>query len=167
MSKDNIILEEVAGLYRIIPLKVLRRTPQVSFDVVPPNAFPRADAMDRVLHEGGAISPGPVGDVARPWYMHPYQDDNLIVLHGTRDVDIYTPAHGKVESFVVTPHPVEKNGRVVYDGPAILLTHDLTPEMEHRLSADVMVLRKPVRVGDLRRLAVAMTRAGRRRGAAA
>lgn len=54
-----------------------------------------------------------------------------------------------------------------YDGPAILLTHDLTPEMEHRLSADVMVLRKPVRVGDLRRLAVAMTRAGRRGGVAA
>ena len=121
MSEHDIIFEEVVGLYRIIPLKVLRRTPRVSFDVVPPKAFPPADAINRVLHEGGAISPGPVGDVARPWYMHPYQDDNLIVLHGTRDVDIYTPVHGKVESFVVTPHTVEKNGRVVYDGPAILV----------------------------------------------
>lgn len=45
-----------------------------------------------------------------------------------------------------------------YLGPAIILTHELSPEMEQGLDADVMLLRKPVRVGDLRRLAVAMTR---------
>jgi len=54
-----------------------------------------------------------------------------------------------------------------YLGPAILVTHDLSPEMELRLGADVMVLRKPLRVGDLRRLAVAMTRPGGRREVAA
>lgn len=121
MIKNSVVFEEVPDLYRIIPLKVLRRTPQVSFDVVPPKAFPCASAMDRVLHEGGAISPGPVGDVSRPWYMHPFQDDNLIVLHGTRFIDIYTPVHGKVESFVVTPHKIEKGGHVCYDGPAMLV----------------------------------------------
>ncbi len=51
-----------------------------------------------------------------------------------------------------------------YSGPAIVLTYDLTPEMERRLGADVMVLRKPVRIGDLRRLAVALTGPGRRKG---
>jgi signal transduction histidine kinase len=45
-----------------------------------------------------------------------------------------------------------------YLGPAIILTHELSPEMEQGLDAEVMLLRKPVRVGDLRRLAVAMTR---------
>ena len=53
--------------------------------------------------------------------MHPYQDDNLIILHGTRHIDIYTPAHGAVESFTATPHKVEKEGRIVYDGPAMLV----------------------------------------------
>jgi hypothetical protein len=50
--------------------------------------------------------------------MHPHQEDNLLVLHGTRYVEIYTPAHGRVESFVVTPHRVEHDGRLLYDGPA-------------------------------------------------
>lgn len=53
-----------------------------------------------------------------------------------------------------------------YAGPAILVTHDLTEDMEDRLGADVMVLRKPLRVSDLRRLATAMTR-GRKSGEAA
>jgi hypothetical protein len=121
MTKSVVVIEEVAGLYRIIPLKVLRRTPGVSFDVVPLAAFPRFDALDRVLHQGGAISPGPVGDVPRPWYMHPHQDDNLVVLHGTRYVEIYTAAHGRVESFTVGPHLVQRGDQVVFDGAAMLV----------------------------------------------
>jgi hypothetical protein len=115
------MVPEISGLYRVIPLRVLRRTPGVAFDVLPRTALPRIDAVDRVLHEGGAISPGAVGAVARPWYMHPHQDDNLIVLHGTRAVDIYTPAHGRIESFTVTPHRVEHTGRLLFDGPAMLV----------------------------------------------
>jgi len=61
---------------------------------------------------------------------------------------------------------LEKIRRHGYAGPAILVTHDLTEDMEDRLDADVMVLRKPLRVGELRRLATAMTR-GRRSGGAA
>ena len=115
------VLDEVPGLYRVIALDVLRRTPGVFFDNVPMGAFPRIDALDRVIHEGGASSPGAVGQVERPWYMHPHQDDNLVVLHGIRYVDIYTPAHGRIESFVVTPHRVEKDGEVLVDGPAVLV----------------------------------------------
>ena len=121
MAKGAVVIEEVAGLYRIIPLNVLRRTPGVSFDVVPLKAFPRFDALDRVIHQGGAVSPGPVGDVPRPWYMHTHQDDNLIVLHGTRYVEIYTVAHGRVESFTVGPHQVKRGDEVVFDGAAMLV----------------------------------------------
>ena len=53
--------------------------------------------------------------------MHPHQDDNLIVLFGTRSVDIYTPEHGKIETFKVTPDKVFKNGKLLYDGPAMLV----------------------------------------------
>lgn len=119
--KDDFVFEELEGLYRIIPLKVLRRTPGVSFDVVPLTALPRPDALDRVIHRHGAVSPGQVGDVKRPWYMHTHQDDNLIVLHGTRYVEIYTPAHGRIESFTLTPHQVNKGDEVAYDGAAMLV----------------------------------------------
>jgi hypothetical protein len=115
------VFQEVPGLYRIIPLRVLRRTPGVAFDLVPRDVLPHIEGIDRVLHEAGAISPGAVGAVARPWYMHPHQDDNLIVLHGTRTVDVFTPAHGRIESFTVTPHRVEHAGRLLFDGPAMLV----------------------------------------------
>ncbi len=121
MNADFEILDEVPDLYRIILLKVLRRTPGVFFDCLPTSALPRIDALDRVIHEGGACSPGAVGDVERPWYLHPHQDDNLLVLHGIRYVDIYTPAHGQIERFVATPHRVERNGTVIVDGPAMLV----------------------------------------------
>lgn len=117
---DFEIFKEVENFYRIIPLKKFRRTPGVAFDNVPMEFLPRIDAMDRVLHEQSAVSPGPVGDVARPWYMHPYQDDNLIVLSGVRHVDIYIKEHG-MESFTVTPHQILQDDKVLFDGPAMLV----------------------------------------------
>ncbi len=120
MNKGE-IFQELDGLYKIVPLKPLRRTPGVFFDIVPQITMPHIDGLDRVLHDGGSLSPGPVGEVARPWYMHPHQEDNLIVLHGTRYVDIYTKEHGRVESFVVTPYLVQHGEEVVFDGPAMLV----------------------------------------------
>ncbi|WP_244148785.1 hypothetical protein [Desulfonatronum thiosulfatophilum] len=102
-------------------MKQLRRTPGVFFDNVPMEFLPRIDAIDRVIHAQSAVSPGPVGDVARPWYMHPSQDDNLIVLHGTRHVDIYLRDHG-MHSFTVTSSRIlHQDGSVLFDGPAMLV----------------------------------------------
>ena len=118
---EHTILEEVEGLYRIVALKTLRRTPGVRFDMVRLAALLRIDAIDRVIHEGGAVSPGPVGDVARPWYMHTHQDDNLLVLHGTRTIEIYTPAHGRIERFTVTADHVMRDGKLLNEAAAILV----------------------------------------------
>ncbi len=115
------IVSEIEGLYTIIPFIPLRKTKGVLFDKIPLNELPLFNAIDRVIHEKGAFSPGPVGDVERPWYMHPFQDDNLVVLHGIRDVDIYTPQHGRVEHFQVHPSKIYHNGRVLYDEPAMLV----------------------------------------------
>jgi|GEM_PF-137879 len=102
------IVEEIAGVYRILRLSRLRETPGVAFDVLPPRLVPRVDAIDRVIHETGAISPGSVGEVVRPWYMHPDQDDHLLVLDGKRYVDLYSPILGKVLSFEVEPNLVTR-----------------------------------------------------------
>ncbi len=121
MKPEELVFRQVEGLYRIIPLRVLRKTPGVSFDLVPTAVLPHIDGIDRVLHDGGAVSPGAVGDVARPWYMHPHQDDNLIVLYGTRFVDIYTKAHGQIESFDIAPHQIRQGEKLIYDGAAMLV----------------------------------------------
>jgi len=121
MTQNENIFQEVPGFYRIVKLQLFRKTPGVSFDILAKDQVPKIDAIDRVLHQGNAISPGPVGDVMRPWYMHPYQDDNLMVLSGTRLVDIYSKEHGRMEAFTVTPDRIEKDGKVLFDGPGMLV----------------------------------------------
>lgn len=115
------IIEEVEGLYRILELTPFRKTPGVTFDIFPMDAAPRIDGIDRVIHDHNAISPGSVGDVKRPWYLHQHQEDNLMVLHGVREVDIYTPKHGRVEHFTVYPDKILKNGELIVEGGAVLV----------------------------------------------
>lgn len=120
MLNDTRIIEEVHGLYKVVPLNIFRRTPGVYFDNVPTKAFPNIGAIDRVVHLSKATSPGPVGSIERPWYMHPHQEDNLIVLHGTRYVELYTRKHGRIENFEVSPESIKKDGKVLFDGAAML-----------------------------------------------
>jgi hypothetical protein len=56
-------------------------------DEIIPSDIPKIDGIDRVTHAANSIFPGPIDDVKRPWYMHPGQDDHLMVLQGTRYVD--------------------------------------------------------------------------------
>jgi len=118
---NHTIIAEIPNFYRIIRLKPFRHTAGVSFDILPKDMVPKIDAIDRVLHKESAVSPGPVGDIKRPWYMHTHQDDNLIVLGGTRHVDVYIRSHGKIESFIVTPDRIEQNGELLFDGAAMLV----------------------------------------------
>ncbi len=119
--KADPVIAAVPGLYRVVALHPFRKTAGVSFDILPKELVPRVDAVDRVIHQYRAVSPGPVGDVKEPWYMHPYQDDNLIVLQGVRYVEIYTKAHGRIESFAITPDRIDHNGRLLYDGAGLLV----------------------------------------------
>jgi len=111
---------EIPGVFHIYPLVVLRQTRGVYFDEVPLEQLSKIDAIDRVIHETGASSPGAVGDVRYPWYLHSHQDDHLLVLHGSRRVDLYKPEHGVLEQVFVTPHRIEKDGEVLFDGPALI-----------------------------------------------
>ena len=112
-------------MYRIIPLRVLRRTRGVKFDEMVPSDIPKISGIDRVIHGPNSISPGPIEDslvpVKRPWYMHSGQDDNLLVLQGTRYIDIFDPKTKTKASFIVTPDKVYKNDKLYYDGPAMVV----------------------------------------------
>ncbi len=121
MMSEAKVIEEIDGLYKIICLKPFRKTPGVAFNIVPKDIFPKIDSIDQVLHKHNAQSPGPVAGVDRPWYMHPHQADNLIVMHGIRHVDLYSVKHGKVERFEVAPDYIKRNGKLVYDGHAMLI----------------------------------------------
>lgn len=111
---------QIADLCYLIPLHELRRTPGVCFDCLSLAEVGDVTSLDRVLHARGAVSPGPVGYVPRPWYMHTHQIDNLLVLHGTRYVELYSPGHGCVEHFTVKPDLILHGREVLAEGGAIL-----------------------------------------------
>jgi hypothetical protein len=115
------IIDEIAGFYRVIALAPFRRTKGVAFDIFPMQFLPKIDGIDRVMHANDALSPGPIEDIARPWYMHTQQEDNLIVLNGVRTVDVYTLEHRRMLTFVVEPDRILKNGQLLYEGPAMLV----------------------------------------------
>tara|TARA_B110000116_G_C16800349_1_gene569982 strand:- start:7103 stop:7678 length:576 start_codon:yes stop_codon:yes gene_type:complete len=112
-------------LYRLFPMRILRRTSGVKFDEMVPSDIPIIHGIDRVIHGPNSISPGPVEDstvpVKRPWYMHSGQDDNLMVLQGTRYVDIFNPNTKEKASFIISPEKVYKNDKLYYDGPAMVV----------------------------------------------
>ena len=118
---DLNVIDEVEGLYKIISLKVFRKTQGVIFDMVPKWIVENTKAIDRVIHEKSAQSPGSVEEVERPWYMHPHQADNLIVLSGERHVDLYNVKHGQIEKFDVTKDYVKKNGELITEDGGMLI----------------------------------------------
>ena len=114
------LISEKKGLYHLIKLKLFRKTTGVVFDLYPLETLPHIDSIDRVLHERSAVSPGPIGEVERPWYMHTHQTDNLIVLYGQRTVELFNKNHGRIETFVVTPDKIYHNDDLLFDGGAVL-----------------------------------------------
>ncbi len=114
-------IDIVKGVAFVIPLNELRQTPGVLFHDLPGELVTEVDAIDRVEHGTGAYSPVAqnLPDV-RAWYMHPHQEDNLLVLRGSRHIELYTTEHGKIERFEATPHYVKHEGITVAEGPTIL-----------------------------------------------
>ena len=118
---ENKKIENISGFYKIIPLTAFRETQGVIFDYLSPSALPKIDSIDRIVHEANALSPGRVGDVERAWYMHPSQDDNLMVFHGVRYVDLYSPVYGKIVHFVVKRDEIKRDNEIIYSGGAMLV----------------------------------------------
>lgn len=128
----GIVIKEIEGLFKIIKLKEFRKTEGVRFDIVPNEVFENISGIDRVIHQSSAVSPGPIKDVERPWYMHTGQFDNLIVLHGERHVDLYNTEHGKVEHLVVRSDKIYHNDELVTEEPAMLVW---PPGVFHRVES--------------------------------
>jgi len=117
IGKRKEIVKEVAF---IIPLKLLRKTPNVEFYNVQ-GVLTHLNAVDKVIHQKNAVSPSVKGSkIKRPWYMHTHQEDNLLVHEGKRLVDLYSVKQGKIEKFEATSKYIKHNGKVIFKGAAIL-----------------------------------------------
>lgn len=114
------MIEEIKGFYSITPLTLFRKTEGVVFDLMPKNIIEKTASVDRVLHDKGAVSPGKVGDVQRPWYMHYHQKDNLLVLHGHRNVELYSRELKRKVVFKIFPDKIYRDGELLAEEGVVL-----------------------------------------------
>ncbi len=114
------VIDRIDGLYEVVSMKPFRKTEGVVFDLVPKEIVEKTASVDRVIHEHNAISPGSIGDIERPWYFHPFQMDNLLVLNGYRTVELYNKDYGKIVIFEIHPDKIYKNGELIYEGGVML-----------------------------------------------
>lgn len=116
VTKKTWVYENLAF---IIPLDLLRKTPNVEFYHIP-KVMNNLDAIDKVIHGVGAKSPQIKGDSKHYWYMHTDQEDKLVVHEGKRIVELYSVKHGKIEKFEVTSKSIKLNGKTIFKGAGIL-----------------------------------------------
>eukprot|EP01106_Pelomyxa_sp_JSP_P008691 TRINITY_DN2415_c0_g1_i1.p1 TRINITY_DN2415_c0_g1~~TRINITY_DN2415_c0_g1_i1.p1 ORF type:complete len:147 (-),score=29.50 TRINITY_DN2415_c0_g1_i1:108-548(-) len=82
--------------------------------------YKHIDGVDHVEHGHNSKSPGNVGDV-EGWYMHPHQQDNLLVCRGVRTSILRRSDHpGQEEVFEVSRNCVKRNGTVVSSEACVL-----------------------------------------------
>ena len=116
-EKESIVVSE-PGIWYIIPIKKLRETTSVEFDAFP--LFKEINWIDIVTHEPGAYSPTLPDWDHDVWYMHPWQEDNLITLCGNRVVELYNLNTRSIEVFEISHERIKLNWKLIHEGPAIL-----------------------------------------------
>jgi len=117
-NKDSDIIKKIEWLFHIIPLKRLRHTENVDFDIM---SFAwEFNWIDIVKHNPWARSPGNASGKENLWYMHPHQEDNMITLNGTRFVELYTKEHWKIEKFEISHEYIKWNWKIVLEWDGIL-----------------------------------------------
>ena len=117
-NKSDQISKKVEWLYHIIPLKQLRHTDSVDFEVM--SFFEEFNGVDIVKHWEWAKSPWSINDKWDYWYMHPAQEDNLITLSWNRYVELYNKEHWKIERFEISHERIKLNWEILHEWPAIL-----------------------------------------------
>lgn len=114
------MIEEIKDFYSITPLTLFRKTEGVVFDLMPKDIVEKAISVDRVIHDKGAISPGKFGNIKRPWYMHYHQKDNLLVLHGYRNVELYSRELKRKVVFKIFPDKIYRDGELLAEEGVVL-----------------------------------------------
>tara|TARA_Y100000389_G_scaffold204586_1_gene258165 strand:+ start:4464 stop:4985 length:522 start_codon:yes stop_codon:yes gene_type:complete len=54
------------------------------------------------------------------WYQNQFEKNNLMVLNGSRNVDLYCPRTYKKENLIIHEDNIYRNGKLYYGSPAII-----------------------------------------------
>jgi len=118
MHYDERIIQKKDGFWHILPSEILRKTDKVDFDSVP--VHEKTLNIERVAHQPGALSPGKIGEVECPWYMHPHQEDNLMTIVGVRKVELFNPNTKEYGLFEVSADWIKLDNKIIFEGFGVL-----------------------------------------------
>lgn len=116
-------------MYKIIPFrtsslqkKMIREGGNTRIEEIPflSNTL-KIEKINRIISKPNSILPESTGNYKRPWYMHKYRDNHLMVLQGTEYLDIYCPEKALKTTFIITPNKIYKNCKLYFDGPAMIV----------------------------------------------
>ena len=117
-NRNDDIIKKQEWLFHIIPIKRLRSTNKVDFDVM--ELYEEFNWIEIVTHKPWARSPWSVWEKDELWYMHRWQEDNLITLSWNRYVELYDMENKKIEHFEISHDCIRHNWAMIYEGPAVL-----------------------------------------------
>lgn len=106
-------------MFRLIPLRAVVRTPHHRVDNIPPIDFSKPVSMQREMIAPNSVLPD-YGVLSRSWNMKHDMTNTVFITTGSVELVMYCRQENKIESFVLTPENVHRNGKLYYGSPAML-----------------------------------------------
>lgn len=117
----------IITMFKLIPLGQLFRNSSHRVDNVMIHDALKISGIYREIH--GANSVSPIGtehhfkilnSPAASWYANIYEKNNLLVLNGSRDLDLWCMKKDKMINFKLTEDKIYRNGKLYYGSPALI-----------------------------------------------
>lgn len=119
-------------MFTLIPLKNVQRAPSFRIDNLIVQNGMNITGIFREIH--GPQSKSSIGSEnitkkmfktlynknEEVWYQNRFEKNNLMVLNGSRNVDLYCPRSYKKENLIINEDNIYRNGKLYYGSPAII-----------------------------------------------
>ena len=122
-------------MFRLLPLGSLKRLTNYKVDNVLQQDIPKITGMYRETHGPNVMTPIGTEDVFREfhdmngvdnvagskcWYANDFERNNLMVLNGSRTIELYCYNRNRREVLTVNEDNIYRNGKLYYGSPAII-----------------------------------------------
>ena len=119
-------------MFTLIPLKNVQRASSFRIDNLIVQNGMNITGLFREIH--GAHSKSSIGSEnitkkmfkiqykknEEVWYQNRFEKNNLMVLNGSRKLDLYCPRTYKKENIIINEDNIYRNGKLYYGSPAII-----------------------------------------------
>lgn len=118
-------------MFRLIPLRSVTRNSNIKVDTLTKH-IPNNSGIHREILSPNTISPVGSENITKDfndtfilgksvrWYANDYEKNNLLVLSGSRELELYCDVKKKKETLVINEDNIYRNGKLYYGSPAMI-----------------------------------------------